>query len=381
MKKRIFLCIVLLLLSNTMHCFANTTMTYTREELQQAQQKAEKLWNELELLYVGMGENKLIAAALEWTEEEKKIFKEITGIQNVIFFQERIYPNKDQDPDETNSKYITTPMYVAKVEKDDKILVKNRVGVVNDEVLYDTISFQQKPYLKNGNMMIPLKEMIEIENQRRGFAEKVLYEIEQSTMTFHENKIIFYDGKRDVMINGIKMGLCEVPDITQNDIFISTQDLNMIFDGSGPYEKAYGRWEFAMKLEGTKGIYLNHKLSPKRNVTISIEQGENILLINGRKSNRFSGYVKNNHGMIAVMDIERFAELFFDTNVETMWNGEKNTATLKLWYDMAKDVVFTKDSNKMLVNGVEVEMEQAAEIKENRMYIPITALCNILDIK
>lgn len=48
---------------------------------------------------------------------------------------------------------------------------------------------------------------------------------------------------------------------------------------------------------------------------------------------------------------------------------------------MAKDVVFTKDSNKMLVNGVEVEMEQAAEIKENRMYIPITALCNILDIK
>ena len=54
MKKRIFLCIVLLLLSNTIHCFANTTMTYTREELQQAQQKAEKLWNELELLYVGM---------------------------------------------------------------------------------------------------------------------------------------------------------------------------------------------------------------------------------------------------------------------------------------------------------------------------------------
>lgn len=54
----------------------------------------------------------------------KKIFKEITGIQNVIFFQERIYPNKDQDPDGTNSKYITTPMYVAKVEKDDKILVK-----------------------------------------------------------------------------------------------------------------------------------------------------------------------------------------------------------------------------------------------------------------
>lgn len=75
MKKRIFLCIVLLLLSNTIHCFANTTMTYTREELQQAQQKAEKLWNELELLYVGMGENKLIAAALEWTEEEKRFLK------------------------------------------------------------------------------------------------------------------------------------------------------------------------------------------------------------------------------------------------------------------------------------------------------------------
>lgn len=86
--------------------------------------------------------------------------------------------------------------------------------------------------------------------------KKVLYEIEQSTMTFHENKIIFYDGKRDVMINGIKMGLCEVPDITQNDIFISTQDLNMIFDGSGPYEKAYGRWEFAMKLKEQKEFIL-----------------------------------------------------------------------------------------------------------------------------
>ena len=282
---------------------------------------------------------------------------------------------------ENDSYDITeTPMYIARLQQDGKILVQNRV-IINDEVVFNEITFHQAPYLKNGNMMIPLKEMIEIENKYRGFLENVIYEIQpkQYSLTFHGNQIIFYEGKRDIIVNNIKMGLYEIPDITENDIFISTQDMDMIFTDRGPFEKESGQWTFKMKLEASKGIYINPKPIEKKSVAMSIEENGDVLL-NGKKRKMFSTYVKKNHVMLAVKDIERFLANFEDIKVENIWNGENNTVIMKVWHHMAKDVVFTKDSNKMLVNGVEAEMEEAAEIKENRMYIPITALFEILEI-
>ena len=53
---------------------------------------------------------------------------------------------------------------------------------------------------------------------------------------------------------------------------------------------------------------------------------------------------------------------------------------MKTWDGFAQDAVFQKDSNVMILNGVPVEMEEKAEIKKEHLYIPLTAMFQLLNI-
>ncbi len=60
---------------------------YTLDELNNAIDRSEDVWKELELNYVALSEanNGLIVGAAEWSDDKKQIFIEAVGVDNVIF--------------------------------------------------------------------------------------------------------------------------------------------------------------------------------------------------------------------------------------------------------------------------------------------------------
>lgn len=389
MKKNVLLLFVTAtMLLSSVPCFASDTQSvqtqqyqYTKQELQEGREKAQKLWFILDLQYIKLGNNCLKVGAEKWTERGQVRFIETTGIKNVEF--ETVVP-------EANHAYIVPIIhnsYVATINEDNSISIKNQcIAGYTNKNMYEDIHFEQKLYLKNDSMMIPLKEMLDIENQNRELSEKAVYTLqpEQCTIKCNENEIIFYKDKRDVIVNGVHLVLYEVPDMTENDVFISAQDLKMILEDNIVFFRFNkGRkiisWSIDMIPSKNKGIAIHHILPEKISVTIDKNDNGTVSFSDVvAMKNDVSGYIKNNQVMIAVKNIDYFN--FNKIKFDTLWNSQNNTLTLKTWYSIAKDVVFTKDSNKMLVNSVEIEMDEAAEIKEDRFYIPMTALFKILEI-
>lgn len=262
-KKGVFLLIMLLLLSNSV-CFAREMSTYTIEELRAGREKAyeaKELWNELELQYIGIVENGLVVGAPEWTEKDQVLFIQTTDIENVTF----------QTVPISYQRYIAPyTSYVATMQPDGMEIKSNiimRKKADKDELVKKvqiSVPFQQKPYLKENSLMLPLKDSIEIQNGyenlmkekysnlsrekykeilKNNFSEFINYpyqnnaqkavfikEGQKASITFDGNIVIFFEGKKEITVNGVKKILQVLPDIQEKDVFISLEDLEVIFD-------------------------------------------------------------------------------------------------------------------------------------------------------
>ncbi len=320
-------------------------------------------------------------------------------------------------------------IYTATLHHNNSISVEHTINITHDvgetsfsEAHAHTEDFSNMPYIKEDSFMIPVKQSVDAEIKFREIMQKEYSNMtkEQSislaenhckeiaerekqtntqqsifvknkenntvTISFQGNNIIFYKDKKEAFVNGYHMGLYALPDITDNDVYLCEKDFNSIFGCSCYYNKNKEKaitWTFDSY--GENNYILARHCEPiihQETFRISTEYGGTLFYKNnyGNKENEKSirVYEKNNHMMIAINDISLLKEN--NQNMETKWNSQNGTVILQFWYDMAKDIVFTKDNNKMLVNGTQIEMEEAAEIKDNRMYIPITALFEILEI-
>ena len=181
------------------------------------------------------------------------------------------------------------------------------------------------------------------------------------------------------------------PDITDDEIYLCDKDFNMLFKGSLKYlengEKQlywYFRSVAGFPLEIEDKLFINVLATAKNEETFRVStQYDGTVFYRNNYSDKeneksIAVYEKNGHMMIALQYIPRFRGT--TEFLETAWNNKTSTATLKFWGETAKDVVFQKGSNNVIINGVEVAMEEAAEIKDGRMYIPINTLFEILEI-
>ena len=66
--------------------------------------------------------------------------------------------------------------------------------------------------------------------------------------------------------------------------------------------------------------------------------------------------------------------------LESSGEKESNKLFVKTQDGFARDVVFQKDSDIMILNDVPVKMEEKAEIKNEHLYIPLTAMFQLLNI-
>ena len=96
------------------------------------------------------------------------------------------------------------------------------------------------------------------------------------------------------------------------------------------------------------------------------------------KEKNMPAYEKNGHFMIGWKGISYFVEP--KVLLESVWEKETNKLFIKTWDGFAYDVVFQKDNDIMLLDDVPIKMEEKAEIKTDRLYIPIAALFQVLDI-
>lgn len=181
------------------------------------------------------------------------------------------------------------------------------------------------------------------------------------------------------------------PDITDDEIYLCDKDFNMLFKGNSQYlengEKQlywYFRSVAGFPLEIEDKLFINVLATAKNEETFRVStQYDGTVFYRNDYSDKeneksIAVYEKNGHMMIALQSIPRFRGT--TEFLETAWDNKTSTATLKFWGETSKDVSFTNGSNKVFINGVEQQMEEAAEIKDNRLYIPINTLFEILEI-
>ncbi len=290
-----------------------------------------------------------------------------------------------------------------------------------DENGYDKqIVFEKKPYIKDSAIMLPLKEVLQANEQY----SEIIKSSDGKTVTFtlNDKKAVFFEGKRNTIVDGIERGLYVVPDIAENDIFISADDLFIIFNmrgtviertrnknkrtingqscdtleyaAWGPHLAEKNRLILGEKLEivlksdkfkqeihnyyiDTKEVYDTMKDSEWYETSKSFppyRQKKEYLLTN----KICNTYEKDGEIMIAAADMKKLTVP--NTLWDIKWNGEQNTAIIKTYNTTPNDVVITKDSNIMNLNNKNIEMATAAEIKDNRLYIPVKAMFEILDV-
>ncbi len=239
-------------------------------------------------------------------------------------------------------------------------------------------------YEKENCIMLPLKTTINIENQNYEAKREAAYKKEETTakLTLDNKEIIFFEGKRDVMIDGNKKRLYMTPDINKNDVFVSAEDLYILLN---LYTRSRSRkflWEKGSKqvgwyFMGDDGAHIREIIEEnKTEYRLSTEYEGT--LFEGKKEKNMPAYEKNGHFMIGWKDVSYFVEP--KILLESVWEKETNKLFVKTWDGFAKDAIFQKDSNVMILNGVPVEMEEKAEIKNEHLYIPLTAMFQLLNI-
>ena len=261
------------------------------------------------------------------------------------------------------------------------------------------IQFQNKPYIQQYAVMFPLKELLEA----MGTKVEVVNNKQQGTMTvtIGENKIQFFDKQKRVIVDGIEKGLYNTANVVENDVYISVYDTYVLFH-THFVDCGYFKEEDIHRLEiifgedideikvnanfkqeihnyyiDTKEVYDTMKDSEWYETSKSFppyRQKKEYLLTN----KICNTYEKDGEIMIAAADMKKLTVP--NTLWDIKWNGEQNTAIIKTYNTTPNDVVITKDSNIMNLNNKNIEMATAAEIKDNRLYIPIKAMFEILDV-
>ena len=67
-------------------------------------------------------------------------------------------------------------------------------------------------------------------------------------------------------------------------------------------------------------------------------------------------------------------------DMEVKWDAKTSTATLNS-KDNTQTVVLTIGNKTMLVNGKEVALDSAPEIKDARTFLPVAQIANALNVK
>ena len=239
-------------------------------------------------------------------------------------------------------------------------------------------------YEKENCIMIPLKMVINVENQNYEAKREATYKKEETTekLTLDNKEITFFEGKRDVMIDGHKKRLYMIPDIKENDVFVSAEDLYILLDLHTRSQSHKFLWKKGSKqigwfFKGDDGAHIREITEEnKKEYRLSTEYEGT--LFEGKKEKSMPAYEKNGHFMIGWREVSYFVEP--KILLESVWEKETNKLFVKTWDGFARDAVFQKDSDIMILNDIPVKMEEKAEIKNDRLYIPITALFQVLDI-
>ena len=263
--------------------------------------------------------------------------------------------------------------YDVTAQQDGSITITDINGVCMEGLAYE----------KDNCIMLPLKTVINTENKHYTANRQAVYTKNQNTatVTLDGKEITFFEGKREVTIDGKKRGLYTVPDIKQNDVFVATEDLYVLLNMHTRTNSNKFIWEPGCKqigwyFRGDDGAHINNTEYEQKKYRLSVEYDGT--LFEGKFEKNMPAYQKNGHFMIGLKEISYFVEP--KILLETNWDKQNNQLFIKTWDGNAKDIVLQKDSNIMTVNGVAVKMEEKAEIKNDCWYIPITALFDILDI-
>lgn len=247
-------------------------------------------------------------------------------------------------------------------------------------------------YLKEQKyIMIPLKEIMEASIYRSICNEedckephhKVILkrnlEEHTNTLFWEGNTIIFFEGKRDVVINGTKKYLATEPCFTEDEIYICTKDVPMLFQVSWyHYREIEWKGEYIVSWiysggKDTEDIAIREMTSTEK--TYFLESGENHSLTG---VNRITTYIKEHEMMIAVRQLNDLSMPVIQS--EPTWDPEEQTVSIKTWGDIGKNIVIKAGSDHIFVDGQKVALPVTAEMMDGHLYIPLVTWLDIIEI-
>ncbi len=290
------------------------------------------------------------------------------------------------------------------------------------------IDMKNKIFVKENNIMIPVKEIIDIgmreknntmileEYEKNNHIMKLIHIAEKeytdvilqkdeyrntTTLYYKGNTIVFFENKKDIYINGETKYLYTVPYITEQDVYISAKDRPTLFTVVETHYKAkkdYAYWIYnggengeKIDIKQYKKIDKKYKLSAlqcqlfevdKKVAVDTTEKGRAFQIENRDVAvKEVYSYIKNGEIMTELFLFNTtMPYILYDTCYEINWNDAEKTAHIKIWNILQKDIVIKAGSNIITINGEDITMPAEAEIKNNKIHIPFSTLMNIFEI-
>ncbi len=313
-------------------------------------------------------------------------------------------------PDELNIHYEPEKGMVVQTG-DYEIDMKNKIFIKENNIMIPVkeiidIGMRQKDnivvlqeYEKNNNIII---ELIQIAEKER--ADVILQKDEYrktTTLYFKGNSIVFFEGKKDVWINGETRYLYTVPYITEHDVYVSVKDIPTLFTIVETHYKAkkdYAYWiynggENGEKIDVKQYQYIDKKyrlsalqsqlFEVDKKVPVDTTEKGRVFQIENQNIavKEVSSYIKNDEIMTELFLFNKtMPYILYDTCYEINWNDAEKTAHIKIWNILQKDIVIKAGSNIITINGKDITMPVEAEIKNNKIHIPFNILMNIFEI-
>ena len=315
--------------------------------------------------------------------------------------------------------YETAAYYQLYIHNDDIFL----------EIGGEKVNFNKKPYRKESIVMLPLKEFVEVHNQKINITSN--NNPITKTITLDGKNVTFFKDEKRVLVDGKEKYLLVTPDFVNDDIFIGTEDLSVIFYMTSNLYQNRGIQRILRVSDRQPYMWYRDIEEKKCFVTEyaawyafrdSEDKGKNIVLIRDNDTKykthhydiheqgiwntmKLSDWYATNSGfpkytqrkgyllinkilntyekdgkiMMKLDDIEKFS----NPNVfwSIIWDKERKTAHIKLYHSLFKDIVIKDNSNIITLNGVNIKISVPAEIKENNICIPLETVFDILEIK
>ena len=263
------------------------------------------------------------------------------------------------------------PSYYIGFEEDGSIYLKTGI---QDIVLNHKIYWNEKEYC----FMIPIKEFLQLSDNKISLEKNLLKETIK--IQFCDNEIIFFQNKRNILLNGKELGLFTIPNIMEDELYLSLQDMCVLFEisyGEGIYDQLkIDKDNTGASLNYThKYLKVNDLKEKQRQYRINGKDGE--ILKKGIYSPILT-YKKENQIMIAISKLQYLTSP--NINVAIIWDNMSNTAYIRTWRNSLKDITIKENSNILYCNEKMIKMPTNAEIKNNQLYIPISTWFEIIEI-